>query len=126
MSNKLKGKLITRNNLLSRLTTTSWVAYPKTLKQMALAMCYSTAEYYAPVWARSCHAHKVDLEPNKSRRIITGTLKSTPLPALYRRAGIPPPYIQREIITKNERHKQLNDLRYSLYRHHEMRKRGTG
>lgn len=53
----------------------------------------------ALVWARSCHVHKVDLKLNKSRRIITGVLKSTPLPALYRLTDIPPPHIRRGSIT---------------------------
>ena len=114
---------MTRNNLLSKLANTTWGADPKTLRQTALALCYSTAEYCAPVWTRSCHAHKVDPELNKSCRIITGTLKSTPLPSLYRVAGIPPPHIRRETIAKIEKNKQINDPRHPLHNHQEVRKR---
>ena len=41
---KLKGKLSSRNNLLGKLANSNWGADPKTLKQAALALCYSTAE----------------------------------------------------------------------------------
>ena len=88
-----------------------------------MALCYSTAEYCAPVWARSCHASKVDSELNKACRTITGALKSTPLPALYRIASIAPPSIKREITTKYERNKQLHDNRHPLYGHQEVRQR---
>lgn len=44
-----------------------------TKRQTALTLCYSTAEYCAPVWARSYHAHKVDSELNKLCRMIAGT-----------------------------------------------------
>ncbi|KAK3885136.1 hypothetical protein Pcinc_010618 [Petrolisthes cinctipes] len=118
---KHKGKLESQTSLLSKLTSTKWGADPKTLRQTALALCNSTGEYCAPVWARSCLAHKIDAELNKAYRIITGALKPTPLPALYRITGIPPPYIRRKTITKFERHKQLNDPRHSLFGHQEVR-----
>ncbi|KAK4311281.1 hypothetical protein Pmani_016968 [Petrolisthes manimaculis] len=120
---KLRAKLSTRNNLLSKLANSSWGADPKTLRNTALALCYSTAEYCAPVWARSCHAHKINPELNRACRTITGLLKSTPLPALYRLSGIPPPNIRRDVTTKLERHKQMLDPRHSLHGHQEMRRR---
>ena len=121
--NKTKYKAATRNNLLSKLANTSWGTDPETLRQTALALCYSTAEYCAPVWTRSCHAHNVDPELNKSCRIITGTLKSTPLPSLYKVAGIPPPHIRRETLARTEKNKQINDSRHPLHNHQEVRKR---
>ena len=120
---KLKSKLASRNSLLSKLTTTSWGTDPGTLRQSALSLCYTTAEYCAPVWARSCHAHKVDSVLNNACRIITGTLKPTPLPALYRLSGIAPPHIRREVIAKIERYKQMNDPRHPLHGHQEVRRR---
>ena len=47
---KVKEKLSSRNNLLGKLANSSWGADPKMLKQTALALYYSTAEYCAPVW----------------------------------------------------------------------------
>lgn len=120
---KLKEKVATRNNLLQKLANSSWGTNPQTLKTTAMALCYSTAEYCAPVWARSCHATTVDPELNRACRIITGNLKSTPLPALYSLASIAPPSIRRDAITKQERDKQLTDNRHPLYGHQEMRRR---
>ncbi len=62
---KLKGKLTPRNSLLSKLGTTSWGTGPKTLKQTALALFYSTADYCGPICERSCHDHKIDPELHK-------------------------------------------------------------
>ena len=98
-------------------------ADPETLRQTAIALCYSTAEYCAPVWTRSCHAHKVDPELNRSCRIITGTLKPTPLPSLYRVAGITPPSIRRETISRTEKNNQISDPRHPLHPHQVVRQR---
>ena len=87
------------------------------MRTTALALCYSTAEYCAPVWGRSCHAKTVDPELNNACRKITGTLRPTPLPALYRLAGIAPPEIRREAKTKNHKAKQETDNRHPLYGH---------
>ena len=121
--NKLKKKVATRNNLLSKLATTKWRADAKTLKQAALALSYSTAKYCAPVWERLCHATKVDAELNKACRLITGTLRATPVPALYRLASIAPPNIRRDAIARNEKTKQSNDSRHLLYNHPGTRRR---
>ena len=50
---------------------------------------------------------------------FTGTLKSTPLPALYRLNGISPPEVRRETIARVERSKQLSDPRHPLDDHQE-------
>ena len=122
-TNKLKEKLSSRNNLLGKLANPNWGADPNTLKQTALALCYSTAEYCAPAWAGSCHASKVDPELNKACRIITGALKPTQLPALYRLASIAPPSIRRDTLTKCERDKQLGDNRHPLYGYQDIGRR---
>ena len=114
---KLKKKLSTRNNLLDLLANSTWGADPKTLRQTAMAVCYSTGEYCSAVWSRSAHAAKINSELNRACRTITGTLKATPLPSLYRLAGIPPPAIRREALTKVERDKQISDSRHPLYGH---------
>ena len=92
---KVKAKVATRNNLLSKLANSNWGANPQTLRTTALALSYSTAEYCSPVWTNSCHASKIDPELNNACRIITGTLRPTHLPALYRLTGIAPPHIRR-------------------------------
>ena len=75
---KRKGKVATRNNLLTKLANSSWGADPKTLRTTALALSYSTAEYCSPVWGNSCHAKKIDSELNNACRVVTGNLRPTP------------------------------------------------
>ena len=120
---KLRKKLSSRNSLLSSLACSSWGADPKTLRSSALALVYSSAEYCSPAWSRSCHASRVDVELNRACRTVTGNLKSTPLPSLYRLAGIAPPSIRRETQAKIERDKQMNDSRHPLFGHQEVDRR---
>ena len=120
---KVKAKVASRNNLLGKLANSKWGADPKTLRTSALALAYSTAEYCAPVWEKSCHAKKVDAELNNTCRLITGTLRSTPLPTVYRLAGIAPPHIRRAVKAKTQKHKQETDLRHTLYGHVQPRSR---
>ncbi|GFS26736.1 endoglucanase [Elysia marginata] len=75
------------------------------------------AEYSSAVWARSCHAKKVDAELNNACRIVTGQLRPTTLPLLYRTAGIAPPDIVRQTHGSTEKHKQETDLRHPLFDH---------
>ena len=49
------NKLKKRNSLIKKLTETTWGASPSVLKICALALCYSVAEYCAPVWGHSSH-----------------------------------------------------------------------
>ena len=105
------------------MANSSWGADPHTLRTTSLALCYSTAEYCAAVWCRSAHAYRVNVELNKACRTITGTLKNTPLPALYRLSGISPPEVRRETIARMERSKQLSDPRHPLHDHQEAPRR---
>ena len=57
-------------------------ASTNTLRSSALALCYSTAEYCAPVWSRCAYTSPVDVHLNSTMRHISGTLRSTPLPWL--------------------------------------------
>ncbi|KAJ8406683.1 hypothetical protein AAFF_G00295990 [Aldrovandia affinis] len=91
--------------------------HPSTLRTLALALCFSTAEYACPTWSRSCHARKLDPILNETCRIVTGCIKTTPVHCLYALSGIAPPDICRAVITKAERTKQANDIRHSLHEH---------
>ena len=114
---KVKGKVSTRNNLLTKLANSSWGTDPRTLRTTALALSYSTAEYCCAVWGKSCHAKKINPELNNACRVITGNLRPTPLPSLYRLAGIAPPEIRRDTMTRTEKFKQEVDERHPLYEH---------
>ena len=50
-------------------------------------------------------------------RLITGTLRPTPLPTVYRLAGIAPPHIRRTTKAKTQKFKQETDIRHTLYGH---------
>ena len=59
-----KMKVATRNNLLTKQGSSKWGSNPSTIQTTALALSYSTAEYAAPVWARSSLAKSLDPELN--------------------------------------------------------------
>lgn len=96
---KTAAKVTSRNNLLSKLAGSNWGAKTRTLRLSALALCYSSAEYCAPVWCRSSHTKLVDVQLNASMRTISGTLRPTPLPWLPVLSNIAPPHIRREVAT---------------------------
>jgi len=85
---KTAAKLKNRNNLLMKLASSTW---GNTLRSSALALCYSVAEYCAPVWSRSAHTSQVDVQLNSTMRLISGTLHSTPLPWFRVLSNIEPP-----------------------------------
>ena len=59
---KTAGKLKNRNNLLMKLAGSTWGASANTLQSSAPALCYSAAEYCAPVWSRSAHTSQVNVQ----------------------------------------------------------------
>ena len=92
-------ELKSRNNLLAKLAGTSWGANAEVLRTSSIALCYSVAEYCAPVWSRSAHVGLVDSQLNSTMRLITGTLKPTPTPWLPVLANIAPPSLRRKEAT---------------------------
>ena len=72
-------KLSSRITLLRRLVGSGWGAGAKTLRIATLSLVYSTAEYCAPVWCRSAHTRLIDSVLNDALRIVTGSLRPTPL-----------------------------------------------
>jgi len=79
-----------------KLDGSTWGASANTLRSSALALCYSAAEYCAPVWSRSAHTSQVDVQLNSTMRLISGTLHSTPLRWLPVLSNIEPPALQRK------------------------------
>jgi len=47
-----------------------------------LAVHTGTAEYCVPIWSCSAHTSQVDVQLNSTMRLISGNLRSTPLPWL--------------------------------------------
>jgi len=86
--------------MLMKLAGSTWGASgANTLQSSALALCYSAAEYWAPVWSRSAHTSQVDVQLNSTMRLISGALCSTPLPWLPVLSNIEPPALRRKAAT---------------------------
>ena len=107
-------KVATRNNLIKKLANSWWGTNARTIRTSALALCYSTAEYAAPVWEMSAHAHLLNPELNQAWRAITVSLKTTNVENLYLLAGIAPPEIRRNVCARVERTKQVERERDPL------------
>lgn len=99
---KTAGKLKTRNNILHKISGISWGADAAVLRTSALALVYSVAEYCCPVWLNSAHTNVVDTQLHETMRIVSGTIKSTPLQWLPVLANIPPPVIRRKTALSKE------------------------
>lgn len=105
------AKINTRNNIIHKLCGTTWGANASTLRTSSLSLVYSVAEYCAPVWLSSCHVKTIDTKLNQTMRIISGSLKSTPLPWLHVLSHIAPPHIRRQESLIREFNKIMaNDL----------------
>ena len=96
---KTAGKLKNPNNLLMKLADSTWGAIANTLQSSALALCYSAAEYCAPVWSRSAHTSQVNVQLNSNMRLISDTLHSTRLPWRPMFSNIEPPALRRKVAT---------------------------
>lgn len=96
---KVAAKIRTRNNLVHMLAGTTWGAGAKTLRTSALALCYSVAEYCAPVWRNSVHTSLVDVQLNNTMRTIAGAVRCTRTDWLPVLCNIAPPDIRREVAT---------------------------
>ena len=118
-----KMKVATRNNLLKKLANSRWGTNARTIRTTDLALCYSTAEYAAPVWERSAYAHLLNPELNQACRAITGCLRPTNVENLYLLAGIAPPEIRRSVCARVERTKQVERETHSLFGHTPARRR---
>ena len=100
-------KVATRNNLLWKLANSKWGTSASTIRTTTRALCYSVAEYAAPVWVISHHAHVLDSELNTACRAITS--------CLYLLAGIAPPDIRRDVCFRVKTMKRESNVAHSLY-----------
>ena len=74
-------------------------ASANSLRSFALALCYSAAENCTLVWSRSAHTSQVDVQLNSTVRLVSGTLRSTPLPWLPVLSNIKLPALRRKAAT---------------------------
>lgn len=118
---KRAAKIKTRNNMIHSLAGTTWGANANCLRQSAMSLVIPVAEYCAPTWLNSVHRSKIDVQLNNTMRIITGTVKSTPLSWLPVLSNITPPGIRRKTsyintVRRSKAHgnSMLNDMLNSL------------
>ncbi len=96
---KVAAKTRTRNNLVHMIAGTTWGAGAKTLRTSALGLCYSVAEYCAPVWRNSAHTNLVDVQLNNTMITINGAVRCTRPDWLPVLSNIAPADIRREVAT---------------------------
>lgn len=111
----IKDKLKTRNNIISKLTGTSWGCRANVLRTSSQALVYSVAEYCASVWARSAHTKNVDTQLNRTMRIISGCVKSNKLQWLPVLSNIAPPEVRRHRAALKMIEKMQNSPSLSIY-----------
>ncbi len=80
-----------------------------------MALVYSSAEYCCPVWSHSVNVNKVDVALNNYLRLITGTIKSTPVEWLPVLANIIPSNIRRNGALARETKKIHADLSLPIH-----------
>ena len=110
-------KVATRNNLMKKLSNSKWGRNASTIRTTALALSYSAAEYACPVWTRSPHASKLDLELNDACRSITECLRLPNVEEIYLLVGIALPEIRRDVCARVEKKKHETDEAHSLHGH---------
>jgi hypothetical protein len=96
------AKVRSRNNIIQKLTGTSWGARADTLRTSSLALVYSAAEYCAPVWTNSTHTATLDVQLNQTMHLVIGTIKSTPVEWLPVLRNSAPPKLRRREATLRE------------------------
>ena len=96
---KVAAKTRTRNNLVHMLAGTTCGAGAKTLRTSALALCYSVAEYCAPVMRNSAHTNLVDVQLNNTMMTITGAVRRTRTDLLPVLSNIAPADIRKAVAT---------------------------
>ena len=101
-----------------------------TIRTTALALCYSTAEYAAPVWERSAYAHLLNPGLNRHDDDTVGLSHYWMSKANKRRElvfarGISPPEIRRSVCARVERTKQVERETHSLFGHTPARRYGA-
>ena len=108
-------KLRTRLNMIHMLAGTEWGASPNTLRVSTLTLMYGTMNYSSPIWINSAHTNKNDTQINSALRIITGTLKGTPLEWLCVLCNIAPPELLRKKCYKKSIERSIINKRSLLY-----------
>ncbi|XP_068082136.1 roundabout homolog 2-like [Anabrus simplex] len=101
-----KQKVCNRNNLIHKLTHTTWGAQPTILNTSALAVCFSAAECPARVWRNSTHTNQVDVAFHETGRIVTGCLRPTLVNKIFPLMGVAPQDVREQVAADIEKKKK--------------------
>jgi len=82
-----------------KLSGSTWGASANTLPSIRSGDLLFRSRVCAPVWSRSAHTSQVDVQLNSTMCLISGTLRSTPLPWLPVLSYIEPPALRRKAAT---------------------------
>ena len=110
--NKTTLKVRTRKNILSKLAGASWGAHFDVLTQTTISVVNSVADFGSPVWLKSNHINVIDVQLNEAMRIVSGTVRASPVACLPALCNIIPPELRRKnalsnLIFKSEHHPNL-------------------
>ena len=107
----VRDKVKSRCNIISKLAGTDWGAPTPVLRTSAIALAFSVAYNYLPVWGRCAHVQHIDTQLNIAMRPVTGTQRPTNVNWLLVLSNIEPPQIRRDRATLLEYKKaqQLTD-----------------
>ncbi|KAJ8868747.1 hypothetical protein PR048_030287 [Dryococelus australis] len=92
---KVNAKLKMRNNIMQKLCGTTWESLASTLHCSALGLVYAIAEHFARVWVNNPYVKIIDAQVNNTMRIISQTIRSTPIYWLPVLSRIAPPRLHR-------------------------------
>lgn len=93
-------KLRTRVNIIQKLAGSNWGANPEVLRSSTLGLVISVADFGSTIWINSCHIEKIDVQVNSALRVVTGTVRATPIPWLFVLANIAPSNLRRRRTAK--------------------------
>ena len=94
--NKTALKVRTRNNILSKLAGARWGAHFDVLRQTTISVVNSVADFGSPVWLKSNHINMIDVQLNEAMRIVSGTVRASPVAWLPVLCNIIPPELRRK------------------------------
>ena len=89
---RAESKARRKLNIMRKLAGTTWGASGKILKQVYQSTVRPHLEYGASAWmtAAQTHQHTLEKVQNQALRIMTGSMRSTPIVKMEQTAGLPP------------------------------------
>ena len=111
-----EGKARRKLNIMRKLAGTQWGANEQILKSVYQGTVRPHLEYGSNSWMTAAKTHQdtLDKVQNQALRIITGAMKSTPIPKMEQVTGIPP------LITRRKQKMLQQATKYQCTKEHPM------